>query len=190
MRITMNRKNKSEEVSRNCSRPPQMGCSRMSLEGGNIWAWSSRMRESQPSPLGGASQSNASARFGSTCSRETAESAVAVTMLQDDLQSWVKPDLEDLVNHTRVVRSHRRVLSRRPGLPWWLSGKESACNAGDSSSRSESGRSPGEGNGNPLRYSCLENPMDRGAWWVMVHGVAKSWTRLSNWTITCFYLHF
>ena len=47
-----------------------------------------------------------------------------------------------------------------------------------------SGRSPGEGNGNPLQYSCLENPMDRGAWWATVHGVAKSWTRLSDFTFT------
>ena len=46
-----------------------------------------------------------------------------------------------------------------------------------------SGRSPGEGNGNPLQYSCLENSMDRGAWWATVHGVAKSWTRLSNFTL-------
>ena len=45
-----------------------------------------------------------------------------------------------------------------------------------------SGRSPGEGNGNPLQYSCLENPMDRGAWWATVHGVAKSRTRLSDYT--------
>ena len=41
-----------------------------------------------------------------------------------------------------------------------------------------SGRSPGEGHGNPLQYSCLENPMDRGAWWAMVHGVAKSQTQM------------
>ena len=44
------------------------------------------------------------------------------------------------------------------------------------------GRSPGEGNGNPLQYSCLENPMDEGAWWATVHGVSKSRTRLSNFT--------
>jgi len=44
------------------------------------------------------------------------------------------------------------------------------------------GRSPGEGNGNPLQYSCLENPMDGGAWWATVHWVAKSWTWLSNFT--------
>ena len=43
-----------------------------------------------------------------------------------------------------------------------------------------SGRSPGEGNGNPLHYSSLENPTDRGAWWVTAHGIAKSWTQLSN----------
>ena len=53
--------------------------------------------------------------------------------------------------------------------------KASACNAEDQGSISGSGRSPGEGNGNPLQYSCLENPMD-GAWWATVHGVTKSWT--------------
>ena len=60
--------------------------------------------------------------------------------------------------------------------------KASACNAGDLGLIPGSGRSPGEGNGNPLQYSCLENPMDGGAWWATVHGVAKSWTRLSNFT--------
>ena len=62
-------------------------------------------------------------------------------------------------------------------------GKESACNAratGDTNLIPGSGRSPGEGNGNPLQYSCLENPMDRGTWPATVHGVAKSRTRLSN----------
>ena len=55
-------------------------------------------------------------------------------------------------------------------------GKEAACNAGDLGSIPGSGRSPGEGNGNPLQYFCLENSMDRGAWQAIVHGVAKSWT--------------
>ena len=54
--------------------------------------------------------------------------------------------------------------------------KNSSANAGDPGSISVLGRSPGEGNGNPLQYSCLENPMDRGAWWATVHGVANSWT--------------
>ena len=65
------------------------------------------------------------------------------------------------------------------GFPGSLDGKASAYNAGDPGSIPDSGRSPGEGNGNPLQYSCLENPMDRGAWWATVHGVAKSWTQLS-----------
>ena len=57
---------------------------------------------------------------------------------------------------------------------------ESACNAGDLGSIPESGRSPGEGNGNPLQYCCLENPMDRRAWWAIVHGVAKSLSGVSD----------
>ena len=60
--------------------------------------------------------------------------------------------------------------------------KASACNAGDPSSIPELGRSPGEGNSNPLPCSCLENPMEGGAWWTAVHGVAKSRTRLSDFT--------
>ena len=61
------------------------------------------------------------------------------------------------------------------GLPWWLTGKESTCGAGAagvSVSIPGLGRSPGEGNGNPLQYSYLENSMDRGAWQATVHGVA------------------
>ena len=61
-------------------------------------------------------------------------------------------------------------------LPLWLSGKESACKAGDPGSIPETGRSPGEGNGKPLQYSCVENPKDRGIWWATVHGVIKRWT--------------
>ena len=79
----------------------------------------------------------------------------------------------------------------------WLSfpgssdGKEAACKAGDWGSISGWRRLPGERNGNPLQYSCLENFMDRGAWWAIVHGVSKSWTwlsdyylKLSDWTTT------
>ena len=70
------------------------------------------------------------------------------------------------------------------GLPRWLSGQESAHHAGDPGSILGLGISPGGGHGTPLQYSCLENPMDGGAWWDTVHGVAKSWTRLSNFTFT------
>ena len=58
-------------------------------------------------------------------------------------------------------------------LPRWISGKESACHAGDASSISGSRRSPEEGNGNPLQYTFLGNPMDRGAWQATIHGVVK-----------------
>ena len=62
------------------------------------------------------------------------------------------------------------------GFPGGSDGKESACSAGDLGSIPWSGRSPGEGNVNPLQYSCLENSMDRGAWWAVVHGVTKGQT--------------
>ena len=63
--------------------------------------------------------------------------------------------------------------NERTGLPWWLSGKEPTCSAGDVGFVTGSGRSPGEGNGNPLWYPCLGNPTDRGGWQAVVHGVAK-----------------
>ena len=66
------------------------------------------------------------------------------------------------------------------GFPGGSDSKASARNAGDLGSIPGSGRSPGEGNGNPLQYSCLENSMDGGTWWATVHGMAKSLTRLSN----------
>ena len=66
------------------------------------------------------------------------------------------------------------------GFPGGLYGKESAYSAGALGSVPGLGRSPGERNGNPLQYSCLENPMDREAWWAIVHGVAKSQTRLKR----------
>ena len=58
--------------------------------------------------------------------------------------------------------------------------KNLSADAGDLDSIPGSGGSPGDGNGYPLQYSCLENPMDRVAWWATVHGVAKSWTGVSD----------
>ena len=73
-------------------------------------------------------------------------------------------------------------------------GKESACNAGDLGSTPGSGRSPEEGHGNPLQYSCLENPTDRGAWQATVQGISKSQTLLKRLTLshtcTCAYIFF
>ena len=70
------------------------------------------------------------------------------------------------------------------GFPGGLEGKASACNAGDLGSIPGLGRSPGEVNGTPLQYSCLENPTDGEAWKAAVHGVAEGRTRLSNFTFT------
>ena len=84
------------------------------------------------------------------------------------------------LQETRKEKSIFGTLSCPLDFPGGSDGKASAYNAGDLGSIPGSGRSPGEGNGNPLQYSCLENAMDGGAWWVTVHGVAKSWTRLSD----------
>ena len=72
----------------------------------------------------------------------------------------------------QLMHIHRSIL----GFPGGLGGKESACNVGDLGLIPGLERSPGEGNGNPLQYSCLENPMDRGAWRATVHGVTESQT--------------
>ena len=67
-------------------------------------------------------------------------------------------------------------------FPGGSDGKEPTCRVGDPGSIPALGRSPGEGNGNPLQYSCLEIPMDGGAWQAIIHGVAKNWTRPSDFT--------
>ena len=82
--------------------------------------------------------------------------------------------LQCLLHHPGEVGAHIQ------GLPRGLSGKESACNAGDPGSILGSGRSPGIGSGSSLQYSCLGNFTDRGAWQATVHGVAKSWAQLSS----------
>ena len=81
-------------------------------------------------------------------------------------------DAQGMRTHAYVYLSS--FLGYLRGLPLWLRGKDSAWNAGDAGSTPASGRSPGEANGNPLQYSCLENSMDGGAWRATVHGVAKS----------------
>ena len=81
----------------------------------------------------------------------------------------------------RSLHTYSFLLQSFPG---GSDSKASTCNLGDLGSIPESGRSPGEGNGNPLQYSCLENPMDGGAWQSTVHGVSKSQTWLSDFTFT------
>ena len=86
------------------------------------------------------------------------------------------------INKIRKSRGYNRQCRNTKDykrLLWTTGGSEvkaSACYVGDLGSIPGSGRSPGERNGNPLQYSCLENPMDGGAWWATVHGVAKSRT--------------
>ena len=79
-----------------------------------------------------------------------------------------------------LCQCYWRSLTTGVGFRGGSDGKESACNAGDPGLIPGLGRLPGEGNGNALQYSCLENSMDRGAWWATVPGVIKSQTRLSN----------
>ena len=71
-------------------------------------------------------------------------------------------------------------MHKARGFPGGSDGEESACNAGDLGLIPGSGRSPGDGNGYPFQYSCVENSGDRGAWRSIVHGVTKSRTRLSD----------
>ena len=82
------------------------------------------------------------------------------------------------------VKTFKRGVVVYRGFPGGSDGEESACNAGDPGLIPGLERSPGEGNGNPLQCSCLENSMDRGAWQATVCRVAKSWTRLSDFTFT------
>ena len=77
-------------------------------------------------------------------------------------------------------------LKRIKDFPGDSDGKASAYNAGDQGSIPGSGRSPGEGNGNPLQYCCLEKSMDGGTWWAIVPGATKSQTRLIDFTFTFF----
>ena len=101
--------------------------------------------------------------------------------------SWLE-DRDESAGPMEIAEGSRFWLSGRrgasPGGIRHLTGssdsKESACNAGDPDLIPESGRSPGGGNGNPLQYSCLENPMERGAWGATLHGITKSQTRLSD----------
>ena len=85
---------------------------------------------------------------------------------------------------TVTLRYLRTDISNSMDFPGGSDGKAFPYNAGDQDSVPGLGRYHGEGNGNPLQYSCLENPTDGGTWQATVHGVAKSWTQLSDFTFT------
>ena len=80
-------------------------------------------------------------------------------------------------------KSH--LISFNTGFPVSSAGKESTCSSGDQGAIPGLGRSPGGGRGNPTQYACLEDSMDRGAWWATVHGVTKRLTELSDLSTEC-----
>ena len=88
-----------------------------------------------------------------------------------ELSSWLVGSCLLAVSSSggRGWERHRVFNKGTHPIAWWLRGKESACNAGDEGSIPGLGRSPGGGYGNPPQYPCLENPMDRGAWWATVY---------------------
>ena len=96
----------------------------------------------------------------------------------------INPKMLQKARGLSMIMLKLRMFTLEVGFPSGSEGKASACVAGDPASIPGSGRSPGEGNGNPLQYSFLEKPMDGGAWWATVHRVAKSQTRLSDYTLT------
>ena len=116
----------------------------------------------------------------------------------DLLNPEIEPRSPALLEDSLLSEPHRQflndfkwtiswfILMEMEDFPGGSDGKASAYNVGDPGSIPGSGRSPGEGSGNPFQYSCLENPTDGGAWWATVHGVAKSWGRLSDFTFTIF----
>ena len=100
------------------------------------------------------------------------------------------------ISKLKYTNTHTQITFFKPalvsltGFPCGSDGRESACSAGDLGSIPGSGRSLGEGNGYPLQYSCLENSMDRGAWWVTkVHVVAKALDTTDQLTLSLFSLH-
>ena len=101
-------------------------------------------------------------------------------MHYQDIEEFQGQDLREGKHRDFIPACRRHFLSHRASLA--AQTVASACNAGDPASVPGSGRSPGEGNGNPLQYSCLQNPMDGGGWRATVHGVAKSQTRLNDFT--------
>ena len=101
-------------------------------------------------------------------------SAIKKNTFESVLMRWMK--LEPIIQSevSQKEKHQYSILTHIDGFPGGSEVKSSACNAGDLGSIPGSGRSPGEENGNPLQYSCLENPMDRGAWLATVHWVAES----------------
>ena len=100
----------------------------------------------------------------------------AILTVLTTLQVYANVRTQQIMQFKYTVYANYTTIQLRKCFPVVSDGKESACNAGDLGLIPRLGRSPGKGNGNPLQYSCLENPMDRGDWRDTVYRVAKSWT--------------
>ena len=107
-----------------------------------------------------------------------ATSVIIIIVIIMTILAYLPPVLSNRFSEGRHEVSFilAQVYSPGGGFPGGSNNKESACNAGDMGSILGSGKSSGGGYGNPLQYSCLENPMDKGAWWATVHRVTKSQT--------------
>ena len=104
-----------------------------------------------------------------------------VTFYQFSYNIWKATNTLTLIGSDRKALGFYYLQGKKTDLPSGSDDKESVCNARDPGSSPEWGRSPGEGNGNPFQYSCLENSMDRGAWQATVYGVTKSRTQMRDW---------
>ena len=162
---------------------------------------SGRKGKRQRQPLTDRLQDRARAGWGRMKALGSPDAAAgAQEMLHQPTSTWKHLDLQsDLktacsfslwsLSVCALFEAPGRLVSHWSPYPVWRflwfsdssDGKESVWNAGDPGSIPGSGMSPGEGSGDPLQRSCLENPADRGAWGATVHGVAKSQTRLSDW---------
>ena len=143
----------------------------LSHETGPLWGGEIKKKTSILRPIGGNGCHRAVVVWGDI----PAQGASTVVQWEKaGLPGWILPPLVMSRDHVLAgPASSSFCNSRIWGPPWWLRGKDSAWNAGDTGAIPGPGRSPGEGSGNPLQYSCLENSMNRGDWWVTVHGVAK-----------------
>ena len=125
------------------------------------------------------------AKVGNLISSSSSFSKPSLDIWKFLVHIMLKPTIQDFQHDLTLLAWEMSAIIRWLGHSCFPSSSEvkvSACDVGDPGLIPGLGRSPGEGNGNPLQYSCLENPMDRGAWWAIVHGVPKSRTRLSDFT--------
>ena len=167
-------------------------CWRTYLQGRNRdTAIEDRLLDTAGEGEGGTNWESSTETYTLPCGRQLTGGAVQHrelnTVVLDNLEGWdVAAAGERSRGRGHIDTYDWRMLScgrsqfNAVGFPDGSDGRESACNAGDLGSIPGSGTSPGDENGYPLQYSCLENSMDTGAWGATVHGVAKFWTRLSD----------